>query len=121
MTGTEEQINKDNTEEYFDDLHSCQITNHKTYKIYNVDYANLYKTVCKDGIPHKNKSYHEQFIIDKPYRLFFDIEIPSNRNDIKFINITKIVDEIKGMLTKVTNHNYGENLSVYYVQDSSQK
>ena len=121
VTGTIQTINNVLCEEYFDDLHSCQIINHKTYKTYHVNYSDLYKTVCKNGTPHKYKSYHEQFVIDKLYRLFFDIEIPSDKTEIKFININKIINDIETMLKKVTNHNYGENLKIYYVQDSAHK
>lgn len=77
--------------------------------------------MCKDNKPYSNKSYHEQFIIDKKYWLFFDIEVNSSMDPNTIININDILNQITTLLKGAINHNIGERFNIYHVQDNTHK
>lgn len=90
----------------------------KTYQYEDIQVSKLYDKVCCNGIPRKNKSYHEMFdTLGGNYRLFFDVDSKTKEH----ININQITEAIKQLLSRPLATVYGAIFKVWFIQDSTLK
>lgn len=87
------------------------IRSHKDYEVQLVNLNKIYNLVCLNGVPRKNKSYHELiFTENRNYWLFFDVDSD------ELININKVIDIIKDLLARPIGTQLGEQFKLWTLQ-----
>jgi hypothetical protein len=73
-----------------------------------VKYEELYDYLTSNDKPKSNQCVAEFFEEDRPYRMFFDVEIPKKmKNPPETIDVDKLKDKICEVMNRITRTHSG--------------